>query len=399
MCLILPSTAADQVGSVLSPGMAMQKTAKQVSPELESRQQNTLQVALSKLRDHQQLDMEQVRRVAVERQGAIHVEVHEAGIHRFFVYDTNKLYELKPEDDSKIPLVSKFHDPGFAAEHSIISYRPGRRIVLGPADGEQGKIIKGYKKRCAAQAAEKYAIALAACGPGGFDVPDLLQYETDRDCLVMAKQSGKTPAIAADAAEAWTAIGACLRNFQQFQYPDGMQEFNVQDELDVLDERARRLLLTTPALPGNWAEGRERLGEYAKNLTPALKGLAHRDLHDGQFIVAGKTISLLDFDLICIADVALDAGNLLAHVKLRAHQAGMEAGDAAASICSRAFLNGLGRLDEAGFEQRMLFYQATTFYRLALLYAIRPRWAHLTNTLINEGQRCLKALGELRGRP
>ena len=193
----------------------MQAPTKQRSPELESRQQNTLQMALAKLSDCHQLDMKQVRRVAIERQGAIHIEVHESGKHRFFVYEANILRELSPEDDPKIPLLSKLHDPGFAAANPIISYRPGRRIVLGPVDAEQGNIVKGYKKRCAAQAAEKYAIALSACASDGFDVPDLLQYESDSDCLVMARRPGQVPAIAADAAEVWKTIGSCLQKFQQ----------------------------------------------------------------------------------------------------------------------------------------------------------------------------------------
>ena len=357
-----------------------------------------LQIAFAKLQDRR-LSLEQVRRVAVERQGAIHIEVHDAGRQRFFVFETNELRELQPADDPKIPLVSELHPDGFAADHVIISYRPGRRIVLGPASGSDGNIIKAYKKRRAVQAAERYAVALSACEQGGFDVPELLQYEPGMDCLVMAKRLGQAPAIAADAATVWMGIGTCLRRFQQSRVTDGLQEFSYRDELDVLDERARRFLLCLPTLPVRWQPGRERLEQAAADLPPAAKGLAHRDLHDGQFIVAGSTVSLLDFDLICIAGVALDAGNLLAHMKLRALQQRQENGGSAVSVCSKAFLDGLGRQDEPGFERQLLFYQATTFYRLALLYALRPRWTHLTDTLIDEGKRCIDAINGLRTRP
>ena len=381
----------------------MHKPGEQNFSELNSGQQdsghhNLLQIAFAKLQDRQ-LALEQVRRVAVERQGAIHIEVHEEGTQRFFVYEVNELRELQPESDPKIPLVSELHQGGFAADHVIISYRPGRRIVLGPADGEHGNIIKAYKKRRAAQAAERYAVALSACEQGGFDVPELLQFESGMDCLVMAKRLGQTPGIAADAAAAWMDIGTCLRRFQQSRLTDGLEEFSHRDELDVLDERARRLLLCMPTLPARWQPGRERLETAAADLPPAVNGLAHRDLHDGQFIVDGKTISLLDFDLICIADTALDAGNLLAHMKLRALQQRQKTGRSAVSVCSKAFLDGLDRQGEPDFEHRLLFYQATTFFRLALLYALRPRWAHLTNTLIDEGNRCIDAVNELCIRP
>ena len=378
----------------------MQKFIKQESLEAEPGKQITgqpsrLQTALAKLKDYQ-LSVNQVRRVAVEQQGTIHIEAHEAGKQRFFVYETDELCELKPENDLKIPLVSKLSEDGFADDYAIISYRPGRRIVLGPVDGKHDHIIKGYKKRRAAQAAEQYVMAASVCGKGGFKIPELLQYESDKDCLVMAKHSGCAPGITAETTDVWADIGSCLKHFQQSPLNDGLGQFTCQDELDVLDERARRFPYCVPDLPKGWQHGRSRLGTIAAILPPAIKGLAHRDLHDEQFIVAGQSITLLDFDLICISDVALDAGNLLAHMRLRALQKQNESGDPAVSACSKAFLKGLGRNNEPGFEQRLLYYQATTYYRLALLYALRPRWEHLTNTLIHEGKQCINAIDELR---
>jgi len=352
---------------------------------------HSLQEAFSKLRDRQVTD-QQVRRVAVERGG----EVHQTGKHRFFVYEANELHELRLEDDSKVPMVSQLQNSQFASEHKIISYRPGRRIVLGPAGSYPANILKGYKKRQAAKAAENHTVAVSACETGGFDVPELLKFDTGKDCLVMALRPGQPPQISLDTIAVWMTIGSHLRRFQQSQVAESLTEFNYQDEFAVLDERAKRFLLCMPALPNHWQEGCDRLEEVAAQLPVASKGLAHRDLHDGQFIITNETISLLDFDLICMADVALDAGNLLAHIKLRSLQKYQEIQTAAASGCSQAFLRGLGRQDEPGFEERLHFYKATTFYRLALLYALRPRWAHLTKSLINEGKRCMDEICKLQ---
>lgn len=378
----------------------MHKTVYQGVSEPESGHQETarhepLQRAFAELRTRQ-LTTEQVRRVTVERQGAIHIEVHESEKQRFFVYEAAELLELLPEHDPKIPLASELHPGRLAAEHLIISYRPGRRIVLGPPSGEHGNIIKGYKKHHAVGAKERYAIVQSACEQDGFDVPELLQYEADMDCLVIAKRSGHAPRITSDAVDVWKGIGSNLQRFQQSQLTDSLQEFNCRDELDVLDERARRFEFCMPVLPEQWQAGRERLEDTAADLPFTVKGLAHRDMHDGQFIVAGKTISLLDFDLACIADVALDAGNLLAHMKLRTLQQRQANGTSAMAACSRSFLDGLGGQEQRGFEHRLLFYQASTFYRLALLYALRPRWAHLTDALISEGKRCIDSIYELR---
>ena len=376
----------------------MKEQTNQESAKQDAQQESSLQLALAKLQDRQ-LDKEQVKRVAVERQGVIHLEVHEAGKQRYFVYQADELRELQPENDSGIPLVSELHEHGCMTDQTIVSYRPGRRIVLGPAGSEAGNITKGYRKHRAEIAAQKYAIALSTCGPGAYDVPELLHYQVDKDYLRIAKRSGQPPEIQAGAAGVWAEIGSRLRRFQQSGITDGLLGFNCYDELAVLDERARRFELCLPSLPQHWGEGREQLEEAVRNLPPAVKGMAHRDLHDRQFIVAGNTISLLDFDQLCIADVALDAGNLMAHVKLRVLQRGEQNGAAAESACSKAFLTGLGRQDESGVEQRLLFFQATTFYRLALLYALRPQWAHLTDSLIAEGRRCIDAVNESQGRP
>ena len=357
--------------------------------------QDTLNSALTKLQTLQ-LNLEQVRRVAVERKGVVHIEVHEAGKQRFFVYETNELHEIQAENDPKIPFLKKVREPDFAADHEIISYRPGRRIVLGPVSTGTGNILKAYKKHHAATAAAKYAIALSTCEPGGFDIPELMLTDTDNDYLLIAKRTGQAPGITANTVSIWTDIGFCLQRFQRSLVTDGLHEFMPAEELVVLDERARRFLLCMPALPRHWQEGREHLEETATNLSPADMGLAHRDLHDEQFIVSDNTISLLDFDLVCRADVALDAGNLLAHLKLRTLQARHGHENSALTDCSKAFLTGLGRQDEPGFVQRLLFYQASTYYRLALLYALRPRWAHLTEALIVEGENCLSTFDKSR---
>ena len=359
-------------------------------------QKNTLAAALLKLQALG-LGKEQVRRVAVASQGMLHLEVHEGKKQRFFVFEQNELSELLAENDSKIPLVSSLRASKSINDDTIISYRPGRRLVLRPMGDKQGRILKAYKKNRSLRAAKNYAIAQSACEQGGFDIPQLLQYESKTDCLVMARRIGHAPVISSDAVAIWASIGSRLRQFQSSHSQNGLDEFSSRDELQVLDERARRFLLCLNALPETWQAGRERLEAASINLPKAMMGLAHRDLHDGQLIVAGEDISLLDFDLICRADMALDAANLLAHMKLRTLQGRHHGGDSAYSDCSEAFLSGLVRHPETGFESRLHFYQATTFYRLALLYALRPRWSHLAEPLIAEGERCIDAMNQGRG--
>ena len=216
-----------------------------------SPRQDTLNSALKKLQNLQ-LGLEQVRRVAVERKGVVHIEVHEADKQRFFVYETNELHELQAENDPKIPFLEKLRESDFAVTHTIISYRPGRRIVLGPVSAGIGNIIKAYKRHHAVKAAEKYAIALSTCEPGGFDIPELVLTDTDKDYLIIAHRAGQAPDVTARAVSTWAGIGFCLQHFQRSLVTDGLHEFMPAEELAVLDECARRFSLCMPALPRHW---------------------------------------------------------------------------------------------------------------------------------------------------
>ena len=57
----------------------------------------------------------------------------------------------------------------------------------------------------------------------------------------------------------------------------------------------------------------------------------------------------------------------------------------------KQFLLGLARNEEPGFWERLRFYQATTFCRLALIYELRPNWSPLVPDLVTMGMRCLEA--------
>ena len=354
---------------------------------------HSLQHALASLQQRNLTEIH-LKRVAVERDGTLQMEADGLGLPRWFRCEGDSLQELWPHDDKKIPLLARGFVDDSALGQVVISYRPGRRVVLGVTDSGGERIVKGYKRQKCQQAAAFHAIALSACGEGGFEVPRLVEYAEGADYLVMTRQAGSSPATSVESTPVWAKIGAYLRQFQLSPMDDALPVFSSRDELAVLDERARRFLLCAPRLPANWQRGRDLLESLMQDLPAARFGLAHRDLHDGQFLVDGQVISLLDFDLLCKADVALDAGNLLAHLVLRQLQAADNRGANAASACSAAFLKGLARHQEPGFNQRLHYYQATSFYRLALLYALRPRWAHLTDTLISWGRQCINACRE-----
>jgi hypothetical protein len=118
----------------------------------------------------------------------------------------------------------------------------------------------------------------------------------------------------------------------------------------------------------------------------------HRDLHDGQMLIVGRDVALLDFDLLCMSDSALDAANLAVHLQLRALQRVGEATAESALGCAAALIEGLDREGEPGFISRLRFYQASTFLRLSGVYAVRPRYESLAPTLCALAARSLDEL-------
>jgi hypothetical protein len=86
------------------------------------------------------------------------------------------------------------------------------------------------------------------------------------------------------------------------------------DELRILHERVPAVGRAEP----QWADRIERLLEACNRLgtaTPeAVPCGIHRDFYADQVIVGGPRLHLIDFDLYCEGDPALDIGNFLGHL-------------------------------------------------------------------------------------
>jgi Ser/Thr protein kinase RdoA (MazF antagonist) len=89
---------------------------------------------------------------------------------------------------------------------------------------------------------------------------------------------------------------------------------DIDDELEILRERLAAVSRSRLA----WGARIGRLLEVCEMLALALRGAPaagiHRDFYPDQVIVDGERLWLLDFDLYCAGDPALDAGNFMAHL-------------------------------------------------------------------------------------
>ncbi len=321
--------------------------------------------------------LQEILRVDVADDGGLGLTALGAGTTRWFHYHEHGLVECFPASDESLRLAAWLRDK---RDWRVLSYRPGRRMVVLVSAGEHATVLKGHKRSRSARAAERQRVAEGAMSRGAFRVPRLLRLDGEHEALVFEFLGGSEVELEASSARHYARLGQELAVFQQ----DGLQQdrvaaqlepFGVREELAVLESWSRKVLLATGALPPGWSAAMARLERQAHALPAPLLGLCHRDLHDRQVHRDGEEIALLDFDLLCRADVALDPGNLVAHLRWRARQRLHGADETSAHALESAFLAALGRRPEPGFEERLAFYTASAFLRLALVYRLRPRWS------------------------
>jgi aminoglycoside phosphotransferase (APT) family kinase protein len=210
----------------------------------------------------------------------------------------------------------------------------------------------------------------------------------------MRHVSGHRPQIAATCVPDFRRMGRGTRTLQSFREGlEDLDDFNREQELAVLDERVRRLGLAGGAPPRGWRALRESIAEL-RSVPAAESVVAHRDLHDGQWLLEDDRACLLDFDLLCRAEPELDAANFLAHLELRRLQHPARVSEQDVAVCREAFLEGLGAADSADHRARLALYEATTFARLSLVYQLRPRWSGIVGDLIARARNSLAELGD-----
>lgn len=283
--------------------------------------------------------------------------------------------------------------PGLAATLAVpgmelISHRPGRRAVLrGPADQfgviTYTKVVRPSRVGGLAERTHQ-AAALDLRTPAVLDVDPVVGSVTTG----AVPGTGLADLLATDDADrACRATGAELARLHRQPIPGRIDQ---SARIDQPGRTARRAGLPIHDLQAefdvmdrwlSWADQFEapapfdgRLDEpYDTLRSQSFDGMAgdvrpallHRDIHDGQVLVDGDRVGVIDFDLMAVGDPALDLGNLLAHLELRELQGVLP--DARPLV--RAVLEGYR--PDAAMRERLVLYRAVARKRLGALYAFR----------------------------
>ena len=208
----------------------------------------------------------------------------------------------------------------------VTRHKPGRRCVIeydlaAAGDSPEMTLIGKIRRQRSGRSAFELSRAFTVNGfhgtvKDGVSVPDAIAYVKQLGLWLQRKVPGQeatellvTPAgprLAEGIAEAAFKIH---RSNVPVRRVHGMD-----DEIQILESCLDRVGLAYPA----WKSRLWRLQLFAERLAQTLGSRdlcgIHRDFYADQIIVDGNRLWLLDFDLYCQGDPALDIGNFIGHV-------------------------------------------------------------------------------------
>ena len=187
------------------------------------------------------------------------------------------------------------------------------------------------------------------------------------------------------------AILRILRFLRTTPASDQLPDHTVTDEVNILEKR-NEVFHRILAEPSNGVDPIvTEVINRLKQLSPASSVVSHRDFHDKQVLVSKDQMTLLDLDLLANSDPALDAGNILAHLRLRSLQGLPVPWEKCASEI-------VGLMADLNIEkERLATWTASTFTRLLLIYSRRNRPEGLLTTLEQDLNELLSDSGKWQG--
>ncbi|MGJ7442785.1 hypothetical protein [Aquipuribacter sp. MA13-6] len=266
----------------------------------------------------------------------------------------------------------------------LVAHRPERRGVVVAPDGTTFTKVVRPEQVDALEASARWR-------PDGVRVPEVLAVDRDAGTVTTAAVPGRTLHELGEQAtwQAWRAVGRAVAALHAAPAPPRSRPHGLRAEADVTRTWLERALRHGALGPGRVEALRSGAEAALQRLDGSVSSgapvTAHRDLHDKQVLLSGDdatgwSASVLDLDLVAVAEPGLDLANLLVHLLLRDRQAALRSGGAAparAATSAAAFLAGYGPVPD---PDRVADLAVLAAARVAAVYAFRaplsPGTAH-----------------------
>lgn len=276
----------------------------------------------------------------------------------------------------------------------VVRHKPGRRCLIEydvrveqPERLDDERLLGKVRARRFGNAGYELADALWRAGftdasDDGISVPEPIATIADFRMWLQRKAPGRTATDllpGPDGPRLARRIAEAAHKLHRAGVPAG-RTHTIGDELRILDDCLARVAWKRPRLADRIARLRAACERLAERIPRAPALPIHRDFYGDQVIVDGERLYLVDLDLYCKGDSALDVGNFLGHLT---EQALRTFGDPAALAAVEGELE--DRFCElAGEEVRSAVrtYATLTLARHVYLSTLLPERRSLTAPLL-----------------
>lgn len=273
----------------------------------------------------------------------------------------------------------------------LLRHKPGRRALieyeLSVNDDERLTLLGKIRAKGLDRKTPKLMVELAKNGFGanshdGIAVPEVIGEIPELQLWLQAKVPGVPVThwlAGADGVAMVERVAVAAHKIHRAGVRPSRRH-TVDDELRILEERLGALGNSKPEWNARLKSLLTLCREHCEPLRSRPTCGVHRDFYPAQLLVDGARLWLLDFDLYCESDPALDIGNFLGHIT---EQALRETGNSAAMKHVEEALVAAYVSRARGFEH----YAIATFHTLTLVRHISistqfPDRRHTTEALL-----------------
>lgn len=298
--------------------------------------------------------------------------------------------------DAKLPGLRLLHDRRRAAEvcaralgistkriavhTSLMAHRLGKRAVIradisGSFAGRLYLRIRPISSSSGLEAFKRHQrVSACLAADKTVFVPKAHCYDAEYGAAVYGNIPGHQLDFRPSKTNAHTLAAARALNAIFRHGPRSETIYTGSDELSLIRDWSERLSRLCPDL-------RDSIARAVDKVEPGLAtdtefAPCHRDFHEGQLLVGSNHVGILDFDTFRLADPALDAGNLMAHLRLRSIKTGVSLSQSERVIGSDA----LKRVPEA----RLRLWIDAALLRLAGIWGFTSNGRPLARALLRE---------------